>query len=143
MKSVKRESTSKAVRAQIRKELSWKTKDCRKQSVRRGRSGSSRSAKHTIFVEAGNLVATILKLGNESAANQYSFDIRRKGELNFPCTGALTPSDLAHFVSLTRIMSQVILDDGCLSEKERAVLKDLRIHLDAVCRSRNERNIPQ
>ena len=94
--------------------------------------------KPSMLVGAGKLVAAIWKSGNKSAYGQYRFNIRRKSDLSFLCTEKLLPLDIVSLVKLTRILATVILDDGCLSETERTVLKSAKRQLDELCESSGE-----
>lgn len=88
--------------------------------------------KPTMLVGAGKLVAAIWKRSNKSAYGQYRFIIRRKSDVDFLRTEKLLPLDIVSLVKLTRILATVILDDGCLSETERTVLKAAKSQLDAL-----------
>lgn len=94
--------------------------------------------KPSMLVGAGKLVAAIWKMGNKNTYGQYRFNIRRKSDLSFLCTEKLLPLDIVSLVKLTRILATVILDDGCLSETERTVLKAAKSQLDELYESSGE-----
>lgn len=91
-----------------------------------------------MLVGAGSLVGTIWKLGNEDNENQYCFDIRRNPYATSPCKEKMVPQDIGNIIDLTRVMTDVMLDDGCLSKEERTVLKDVRFHLELIRKSVGE-----
>ena len=82
------------------------------------------------IVGAGQLVSSIWKLGSEQTDCRYRFDVVRNASEQGFVTDLFQPIDLFHFIKLIQVLAAVISDDGCLTQTERTMLRNLAAKLD-------------
>ena len=89
------------------------------------------------IVGAGPLLSTIWKLGDEHAGWRYRFNLTRQTCDRRVFTDLFQPADLIHFIKLIQVLAFVIADDGCLTQAERTMLKNLATQLDHFIKGAN------
>lgn len=92
-------------------------------------------AKPMMLVGGGRLIAPIWKKSNESSGSRYCFTVCRKSEVSSLSTGNLFPIDVLNLVRLAKALSDVMLEEGCLSTTERTILKLVQYELSKVGQS--------
>jgi hypothetical protein len=81
------------------------------------------------IVGAGPLTSMIWKDGDRHSGWRYRFNAFRSAA-GGRVSQLFRPADVIHFVKLAQVLAAVISDDGCLSQTERGVLKQLADDLD-------------
>ena len=86
--------------------------------------------KPMVLVGAGPLTSAIWKLGSEQSGWRYRFNVVRQTSDRRQFTDLFQPTDLIHFVKLIQVLAAVIADEGCLTQTERTMLRNLAAELD-------------
>ena len=86
--------------------------------------------KPMVLVGAGTLTSAIWKLGSEQSGWRYRFNVVRQTSDRRQFTDLFQPTDLIHFVKLIQVLAAVIADEGCLTQTERTMLRNLAAELD-------------
>jgi hypothetical protein len=84
------------------------------------------------MVGAGPLTSAIWKSGDEQGGWRYRFNLFRQLAGSGQVSQLFQPSDLTYFVKLTQVLAAVLADDGCLSARQRKLLRQLAAELDEV-----------
>lgn len=84
------------------------------------------------MVGAGTLASAIWKTGDEASGWRYRFNVFRQLPGNGRVSQLFQPADLRDWVKLTQVLAAVLADDGCLSRKDRRLLRRLAVELDEV-----------
>lgn len=86
------------------------------------------------MIGAGPLTSALWKSGDEHSGFRYRFNLFRQLSGTGHVSQLFRPTDLMHFVKLTRVLAAVLADDGCLKATQRASLRSLATELDEVLR---------
>lgn len=81
------------------------------------------------MVGSGRLASSIWKTGDESSGWEYRFNVFRLAP-GGRVGQRFRPNDLKDIVKLVKVLAAVLLDDGCISGKERLRLSQLVAELD-------------
>ena len=84
------------------------------------------------MVGAGTLASAIWKTGDEASGWRYRFNVFRQLPGNGRVSQLFQPADLRDWVKLTQVLAAVLADDGCLSRKDRRLMRRLAVELDEV-----------
>jgi len=82
------------------------------------------------IVGAGPLLSTIWKLGDEHTGWRYRFNLTRQTSARGVFTDLFQPLDLVNFIKLIQVVAAEIANDGCLTQDERLMLRNLVQQLD-------------
>lgn len=93
---------------------------------------SRRSRKPYALVGAGRLTATVWKADELTAESIYQFNVFRCEQSTGEVSQQLHPEDVVDLVKLARVLSQVLVDDGCISHRLREQLEQLATDLDTL-----------
>lgn len=84
------------------------------------------------IVGAGQLTATVWKIGDEASGWSYHFNLFRQCRRSGFVSQVYRPRDVGDLVKLARVLALTLADDGCLSAAERRSLAQLADRLEPV-----------
>lgn len=85
---------------------------------------------------AGRLASALWKAGDERCGWRYRFNVYRMSGRSGEVCQLLRPGDVLDLVKLAQVLAAVLVDDGCVSGRERRVLGDLAARLEAINHAR-------
>ena len=99
-------------------------------------SNTNQFPKPYVMAGAGKLTATIWKSGDERVGWHYRFNVFRCDASTGEVNQQLRPEDIGDLVKLARVLSQVVVDDGCIPHDLREELERLSTELDLLWNDR-------